>query len=157
MTMLREWAVALCTVGIGCAFLRMLCPKGALRRTFGALTATAFLCCLITPLGSIGTLFRDSFDVAPSSQVPTALNEATQDRITMIIEDALVRDAAARLASFDVTVKKATVVRDTAQQDSIYIERVKLTFDKADHPLDGQAVAVLERAWGTVVEVQYSG
>ena len=156
MTLLKEWATVLCAVGIGCAILRMLCPKGVMRRTFQVLTAMAFLCCLLVPVGSLGELWDTTVD-ATEQDVPTALSDATAERVLIVLEEELVRDAQTRLSPLKVTVKKATVVRDMSRTDSIYIERVKLTFDKADHPLAASAVTTLEQAWGTVVEVQYNG
>lgn len=157
MTAIREWAVVLCTAGIACAFLRMLCPKGALRRTFGMLTALFFFCCLIAPLGTLGAQLGRVFGDVAAQEVPTALEEQTAEQVAAVLEQALVQDAAERLADYGVKVKKAEIVRDMTRLDSIYIERVRLTFAKADYPLDKTAVSTLERAWGMIVEVQYSG
>lgn len=157
MTVIREWAAVLCTAGVACAFLRMLCPKGALKRTFGVLTSLFFFCCLIAPVGSLGALVGEDLVSVPEQEVSSTLDDTIEEQIIVILETALVQDANERLTSYGVTVKKAMIIRDMSREDSIYIERVKLTFDKADHPLEGSAVTTLEQAWGTIVEVQYSG
>lgn len=157
MTMLQEWAAALCAAGLACAFLRMLCPKGSLRRTFGILTALFFFCCLIAPLSSLGTLVGEWFTPPTSVQTPTVLAQETEEQVVNVLEEALLADAQERLAAFAVQVKKVRIIRDTDRADSIYIERVSVTFDKADYPLDKGVANTLEQAWGVIVEVQYGG
>ncbi len=156
MTELQDWAVGMCTVGIGCALLYMLCPVGVMRRVFGVLTAVFFLCCLLTPIRNVIGMASELFALPDDTEVPTALAEEVEEQAEMLIADALLRDATQRLGR-TVTIRKVTVCRDNTRTDSIYIERVRVTLDREDKEVASTVRATLEQAWGTVVEVYYVG
>lgn len=156
MTQLQEWAAALCTTGIGCALLHMLCPAGVMRRVFGTLTAVFFLCCLLSPLRSLLTVVSDVFAFPAETEVPTALSEEVSEQAETILSEVLLEDARGRLTD-TATVKNVTVCRDNAREDGIYIERVRVTLDKEDRAAASTVRTVLQQAWGVIVEVYYVG
>ncbi len=156
MTQLQDWAVAMCSVGIGCALLHMLCPVGTMRRVFGVLTAVFFLCCLLTPLKTLVGMAVELFALPEQAEVSTVLTEEVNEQAEALIADVLLGDAKERVGDM-ATVKKVTVCRDNTRADSIYIERVRVTLDREDRAVASAVRATLEQAWGTVVEVYYVG
>ena len=156
MSGFRDWAAAMCGVGIGCALLSMLCPDGRMRRVFGVLIAVFFLCCLLSPLKTLVGLATDLFALPEKSAVSQALTEEVAEQTTAILEQALFEDAV-RLVGDTVTLKKTVVCRDNSRSDSIYIERVRVTLSREDRVEAPSARMTLEKAWGVPVEVYYVG
>jgi len=156
MTEIQGWAAAMCAIGIGCTLMSMLCPSGAVRRTFGTLTAVFFLCCLLTPIKTLIGQAVDLFAVREQTAVSRPLDETVNAQAQEVIAAALLRDAEQRLSE-TATVKKVTVYRDNTRADSIYIERVRVTLSQEDRTVGATVRKALEQAWGTVVEVYYVG
>ncbi len=157
MTAFTDWAVGLCAAGVACALLRMLCPEGAMNSAMRVITAMLFFCCLLSPIGMLRELFADGFLRVDASAPPpsSALSERVDEQATAIIEHVLLEDATARLG--EITVKRVEILcASTDAQSSMVIERIKVVFDKEEHPLGSSAIAVLEQAWGVPVEVYYS-
>ena len=156
MTTLQNWAAAMCSAGIGCALLHMLCPAGKMRRVFSVLTAVFFLCCLLVPLKTIVSMATEWFALPEETIVSEELTEEVNAQTEAVLADVLLADAMERLGD-TATVKKVAVVRDNTRADGIYIERVRITLGKEDRPAAQAVRATLEKAWGTVVEVYYVG
>ncbi|MGN0172787.1 MAG: hypothetical protein ACI39E_08390 [Acutalibacteraceae bacterium] len=157
MDRIREWAIGLCTAGIGCSLLHLLCPSGSLQKLFKTLTAVFFAVCLLSPLQAIPHLF-ENMSIQLSTQEPDGtLAEKTQEQITSLINEKLTEQARQLTAKYGITVKKVEVKRDTSREDNIYIERITVTVDKQDYPIEREVYTVLEQAFGTIVEVQYVG
>lgn len=156
MSGLQDWAATLCTLAIGCSLLSMLCPAGRMRRVCGILTAVLFLCCLLSPLGSMLTFVKELFVLPENTQVSVELTDEVNEQARRILTEALLSDARERLSE-TATVKKVAVYRDSSRTDSIYIERVRVTLDKQDRGAGAVVRAALEQAWGVAVEVYYVG
>jgi len=158
MTVLREWAGGFCAAGIACALLGALCPKGAMQQAFGVLTALLMLCSLLSPVQLLVSTLQNGV-VAPTDElaVPQALSETAQKQALSIIEQALYKDALERLGEEKVTLKRLYAQRDNQEDGRIYIQKVRLVFDKADRPVDPQVIHRLSAAWGVPTEVYYEG
>ena len=157
MTMFANWAAGLCAAGVACALLRMLCPEGTLNSAMRVATALLFFCCLLSPIGMLRELLADGFaDANVSTAQPSyALAERVDDQATAVIEQALLRDATDRLEN--IAVKRVEILRSSdAAQIGVAVDRVRVVFDKAEHPLNTAEVTILEQAWGIPVEVYYS-
>lgn len=157
MTAFTDWAVGLCAAGVACALLRMLCPEGAMNTAMRVITAMLFFCCLLSPLGILREVFADGFLRVDASAPPplSALTERVDEQATAIIERVLLQDATERLET--MTIKRVEIVRASSNTpNGVAVERVKVVFDKEEHPLGSSAAAVLEQAWGVPVEVYYS-
>lgn len=155
MNEIQNWAVTLCAAGIGCSLLRMLCPKGAMSRVFGVLTAVLFFCCLLLPLQTVGQIAVGIFQTEADDTVPQELDETVKQQITSAVEQALLDDAKERLENDGVQVKRVAIVGDIDADGGIYIERVKVTFAKDDRERISLAATKLEQAWGRAVDVYY--
>ncbi len=158
MTALTDWASGLCAAGVGTTLLFMLCPDGPLKKALRVLTAMLFFACLLSPLGMLREVLRDGMTMpsSPSAQVSQSLNEQVDEQVQSVLEQVLKADADERLASMNIPVKNVHIERDTAKENSIYIKRVRVVFDKNDHPVPIAAKQTLEKAWGVPVEVYYS-
>lgn len=156
MNEVQDWAVGLCTAGIGCTLLHTLCPAGTMRRVFKVLTGVFFFCCLMSPLSALTELATDLFALPAHTAVPSALSETVDEQIQDLLDQALLQDAQARLGDA-VTVKDVSVKRDMSRTDSIYIECVRITLAQEDHALSHTVYPMLEQAWGIKVEVYYDG
>ena len=157
MTILREWAAGLCTAGIGCSLLHLLCPEGSWQRAFKMLTALFFFVCLLSPLLSLPPLIRSFVPDLAAGRPDDTLSQTTQEQVLALLERELTAKAAALLEPYDIVVKKAEAERDTLREDNIYIKRVTVTVDKQNHPVPREVYTVLEQAFETEVEVQYAG
>ena len=155
MTAIQDWAAGLCTAGIGCSLLHLLCPAGAMRRVFGVLTAVFFFCCLLSPLSSAVTLASDLFVFPDEATVSRELSDTVNEQAQRVIEAALLRDATDRVGE-TVQVREVAIIRDMSRSDGIYIERIRVTLSEQDRPVPSAVYATLEQAWGRMVEVYYA-
>ena len=156
MTVLREWASGFCAAGIACALLSALCPKGAVRRAFGVLTALLMLCALLSPVRMLTESFgKGTVSGLARQETPTDVSDTAMEQALTVIERAVYADAVERLGDASVTLKQVRVIRDMRDEACIYIQSVQLVFDKDDHPVDTSLVQRLSMAWGVPTEVYY--
>ncbi len=157
MEWIREWATGLCTAGIGCSLLHLLCPSGSMQKLFKTLTAVFFSICLLSPLQTLPRLF-ENMSVEMSAQEPDeTMAQKTQEQITALMNEELAKQARQLTEPYGTTVEKVEIKRDTSRTDNIYIEQITVTVDKQDYPIEREVYTVLEQAFGTTVEVQYVG
>lgn len=154
MNVIRDWATAMCGIGIGCAVLSMLCPVGRMRRVFGVLTAVLFLCCVLSPAKAFVGLAAEWLSLSEERQVSSELSEEVHEQAEAVLTQTLFDDAVERVGQ-TATIKKVTLCRDNARTDCIYIERVRVTLDREDMATASTVRKILEQAWGVSVEVYY--
>ncbi len=154
MSVLQEWAAAMCGIGVGCAVLSMLCPAGRMRRVFGVLTAVLFLCCMLSPVKALVGLATELFSLPEETEVSLELSDKVNEQAESVLTQTLLRDADERVGDI-ATVKKVTLCRDKTRTDRIYIERVRVTLDREDMAVASAVRKTLEQAWGVPVEVYY--
>lgn len=156
MSEFQEATIALCTVGLACGLLQTLVPEGAMKRVFSVLAGVFFFVCLLSPLSE---LFRASggflVQSTASPETPTALVDRVEEQVEGVLESSLLTDARERVMPYGVTVTDVQLQRDNTREDSIYIQQIHVVFSKEDFPVSAQIDAMLEQAWGTVVEVYY--
>ena len=154
MNVLRDWASAMCGIGIGCAILSSLCPAGRMRRTFGILTSVLYLCCMLSPVKTLVGLVTERFSLSEEASVSSELSEEVDAQAEAVLTQTLLGDAVERVGE-TATVKKVTLCRDKTRTDRIYIERVRITLDREDMAVASAVRKTLEQAWGVPVEVYY--
>ncbi len=154
MNGIRDWAVAMCGIGIGCAVLSMLCPTGQMRRVFGVLTAVLFLCGMLSPVKTLIGFTVELFSLPEERQVSSELSEEVSEQAETLLTQTLFHDAVERIGE-TATVKKVTLCRDKTRTDRIYIERVRITLDRNDMAAASAVRTILQQAWGVPVEVYY--
>lgn len=152
MTYISDWAAGLCSTAVGLSLVTLLVPAGRIRRTVTVLAGVCYFCCLISPLAAWCQAGMDWFSMDMSrTEVSDGMTRLTDEQIDRALEEALCRDAEDRLKDYGVSVTNARIVRDTSEQDGIYIRQVILTVQ--GEKLPRKVYTELELAWGVEVEV----
>lgn len=151
---IRAWSTAVCLAALGCAAVRLLAPKAGAGKLFHLITATFFLCCLISPLLDYRLLADWEVEDLPPAVVDEVLEETVTEQLHRQVKDTVTALAEEALAARRVTAKKIEVTTDSLESGGIYIQQITITVDKQSMPTALVVGEVLETQLEAPVAVQ---
>lgn len=130
MADVRAWALALCTVALGCSLVQMIAPKGGMGRLMRMVLAAFFLCALLTPLLSLPSQLPELFTADAASHTDEAvLRERFCDRLREQTEQALTDRVGRLLKSRGIQAEKVTADMYISEEGAIYMRQVIVYLD----------------------------
>ena len=153
MEQLREWCTGICFCAVGCCAAQLLIAKNGVGKWFHLLTATLFICCLVTPLLNVRADLSLNAEWLPQEVVSDELEKRVNEQLRRQVEETVARLAAECLEQRGIRAEKITVQTDISSEGGIYIEQVVLTVDKHNVSVALAVRDVLKEQLGVPVTV----
>lgn len=154
MESFRQWCSFVCFGAVGCCVAQLLVPPKGIGRLFHMVTVTAFICCLLLPLLSIGSRLSLDVDFLTDDIVAGELEKKVNEQLCLQVEETVRQLADECFEQRGSSAEKITVKTDISDDGSIHIQQVVLVVDKQNVSVALVVRDVLRQQLGTTVTVE---